>query len=169
MIISGGFFKDEVWGVYFTIPFPALTCEQISNMTEFSINKLKGEYKSALDVAILSMINKDYIILSKDYGYLQLSQPVLGEVNCIVFIYTFIKNKPKAEITHELFMSAIHDIGIVSEGLNKDDICIHHDIIENAEDNSITCILFSNKNKFFRDEMVLNGYKKIDFKNFMIF
>lgn len=141
-----------------TIPFEGILKAALRKLTPYRQTKLKNEYRSAMDIVLLSMIDKKYVMIMGELGYLKLSQPLIGHLERILFLYTFTGVLDKRKIIdHSLFASVLHDTGLVNEGLDRfEEKDWYFGVKEKMKYNSITCVVLAHRGSFFNGEMILS-------------
>lgn len=149
-------------GIYVTAPYSGIFKSDLKKMTAYRQNKLKNEYKSIMDIMLLSMINKEFIISLDHMEHLKISQPLVKQVEKVIFKYTFVDIINKRAIDHDFLLIALYESGLIEKKINKKFKNVFR-IKENT--NSLSCILLFQHIDLLKEKMLLKNIPQDTVKN----
>ena len=109
-------------GFYFSIPFKGVSLNEYKTMHFGKISRIKGQYKSILDVVCADCIDNSYFIFDNfDGDGLRVSQNLFGTQIDIEWVLNFEKtnNRDTANYTQKILLDAIVKTGIIPDDREK--------------------------------------------------
>ncbi len=141
-MIFGTIDNNGIGGIYFILPCDPVSLNDYRKMHFGEISKLKGEYKSMLDVLFYPLI-KDNIKSFDDTG-LHVKPIFDGRVEIEWIVnHKLSRQRDPSNYTQKILLDAIVMLGIIKDDSSQF-VISDRTMIGNSGDNSIICIIWGN-------------------------
>lgn len=147
-------------GFYITLPFKGISLNDYKKMHFTKIARLKGQYKSVIDVVCANSVDQKYFKFENfDGNGLRLSKSVFNTQVDVEWILTFLKTNQRdpANYTQKILLDAIVSAGLLTDDKEKfvksDKVMFGDKMVD-----SITCIIQSDS---IDKSMFVDGQNKL--------
>lgn len=131
----------EEGGFFISLPFRGISLNEYKKLHFGAVSKLRGNYKSIIDVILIACIKKTYIKPVDDNG-LKLSRSLFDSMVDVEWLLTWANHNhhDTSNYTQKIFLDAVVDAGII---VDDNEQYVDRDITHfgNVYYDSITCIL----------------------------
>lgn len=137
--IAYGLLKEG--GFYLSLPFRGISLNEYKKFHHGQVSKLRGNYKSVIDVILISCIKKTYIGEVDENG-LRLIRPIFNSIVDVEWLLTWrnYNHHDPSNYTQKIFLDAIVDAGLIED---DSELYVDRDITHFGKVfyDSITCML----------------------------
>ena len=153
--IAYGLLEDG--GFYISLPFKGISLNEYRKFHSGKIKNLRGQYKSILDLIVVTCFKKTYIKIFGEDG-IKISTPLFKDKVTVDWILTW-QNSNKhdpSNYTQKILLDAIVDVGIIQDD-NEDFVINDNVVFGEIWYDSITCVLKGS----IKEQMIKKSTKKI--------
>lgn len=153
--------NNKCCGIYIILPCKPISLNEYAKMHWAVIKKIKGEYKSMLDLIILQYINT--VCLFGEFG-LKTNGIFCGRIN-IEWILSFksVNTRDPANYTQKILLDAIVMTGIITDDSQKYVISDKTFISNETKEESIICIMLGDINT----KILHNSINSYEYEQFL--